>query len=329
MGHEAFHKDEEAGSLTGPAAKRVEFAGSEPQRRTAIAEEFRVDPFAWTDLVASRIALSMGQWGELNGVDLDFIKQKYVINQRAMFDALFTQLFAPADRNQSEAGNSAMMREAAKLPGFNPETFGTLGMGSAFYTSTFGGMEEMVSWAMNWMGARVGMDLQPATKGGSGRGSGGRRGLTAQEIRNQFDLDELAGAVNDMNRGLVLEEHADAKGLARKYVDAIVATRAEKEIDFETFVRGKIEATARFKNIYKRKPASVSAEAYIAPYLQAAMQMASPNEAAEIAIGGAQFGTSAESFRQRLNRTDDVTGSAPFINALEGRMNSLTSVLKG
>ncbi len=322
----AGHED----TSPGDADEAIDFGkGTVQQDKDAIAQEFAPDPFAWTDLVSSRIALSMGQWGIANGVDLDFIEQKYVMNQRGMFDALYGSLLAPADSNRNEAGSMAMMNLASQQEGFNREAFGTMGMGSGYFTSTFQGMEEMVAWAMNWMGGKVGMDLQPFVEGGGGGRGSGARTLTAEEIRNMFDLDELAKAVNDMNRGLVLEDHNDAKGLARKYVDAIVATGAEKEIDFETFVRNKIEATARFKNIYKRKPESVSAEAYMAPYLQAAMQMASPGEAAAIAIGGAQFGASAESFRQRLNRTDNVTGSSPFINALEGRMNNLNAVLRG
>ena len=318
-----FH--EEAGSLTKARGGPTFGVGSEGQDRAALRQEFAPDAFDWATLISQRVAVSMGNWGELNGVDLGFIRLKYSQFAPLMFDAIYSQFFVTADARRDNAPSQV---QADISLGGNPEDYGVMGMGSAFYTTRMEGLDEMSAWALQWMSAKAGMQLV-RDPGGSGRRGSGSRGPTAQEIRNQFDLDELAGAVNDMNRGLVLEDHADAKGLARKYVDAIVATRAEKEIDFETFVRGKIEATARFKNIYKRKPASVSAEAYIAPYLQAAMQMASPNEAAEIAIGGAQFGTSAESFRQRLNRTDDVTGSAPFINALEGRMNSLTSVLKG
>lgn len=302
--------------------------GTEAQNRTAINVEFAGDPFDWATLVGQRIALSMGAWGDANGVGLDFIGQLYGQHSRDMFNAIYSDLFAVADRKRNEAGSMAIMRAASQQEGFNVEAFGAMGMGSAYYTSTFEGMDAMVVFARQWMSARAGMELAPAPKGGSGRGRG-RGGPTAEDIRNQFDVDELARGVNDMNRGLVLEDHADAKGVARKYIDAVVAGKGEKRIDFETFVRGKIEATSRYKNIYARKPESVSAEAYMAPYLNSAMQLASPDEAAEIAIGGVQFGASAETFRQRLGRTENATGSAPFINQLESRMSNVSAILKG
>ncbi len=132
-----------------------------------------------------------------------------------------------------------------------------------------------------------------------------------------------------MNRALVLEDHKDPRKVARQYVDAVVKGKGEKKIDFATFVETRIEKTARYKSIYRNKPEHLSAGQYISPYLQSAQQFAAPADAADIAIGGAQFGASAEQFRSRLQREDSFTGSAPFIQNLEGRMQDLNNVLKG
>jgi hypothetical protein len=192
------------------------------------------------------------------------------------------------------------------------------------------GLNAMTEWAISWLSGKTGFPLiTDSGGGGGGGGGGGAKGPTAEEIRDQYDLAQLANNVDDMSRGLVLAEHRDAKGLARKYVDAVVDTKAEKVIDFETFVRADIEKTSRYKSIYANKPESVKAENYIAPYLNAAMSMVRPHDADEIAIGGAQFGASADQFRQRLNRDDAVTGSSTFISGLEGRLEELNGVFKG
>ena len=115
--------------------------------------------------------------------------------------------------------------------------------------------------------------------------------------------------------------------MARSYVDAIVASKAEKKIDFRTFIRTKAMATDRFASIFVNKPSSQSAEQYLAPYHAAAMQAASPEDAAGIAIGGAQFGADSSTFAARLQRENN--DDAPYINQLQDRMRNLNQVFKG
>jgi hypothetical protein len=110
-------------------------------------------------------------------------------------------------------------------------------------------------------------------------------------------------------------------------VEAIVATKGEKTIDYNTFVRKRIEGTSRFKSIYRNKPEHLKAEQYMAPYLQLATQHASPRDADDIALGGAQFGASAQQFQERLRR--EQTTTAPFISSLESRLEGLNSLFKG
>ena len=300
----------------------------EVQRPNTILEEFAPDRFGWEQMVGSIIVGEMGSWAQINGADLNYMEQAYDTYSGQMFDAINSNLLMPANRKRDRAGNILNHLPPGEV---DPRDFGVQGMGSEYYTGTLEGMQELTDWARNWMSAKARIDLSSVPKGYSGPGGrgGGARKPTAAEIRAQFDVDGLARTVNELNRAINLEEHADPKTIARKYIDAVVASGGEQKIDFENYVRTGIEGSARFKSIYTNKPEAVTPEAYITPYLQNAMALASPNEAADIAIGGARFGASAEDFRQRLSRTDAQTGSAPFINQLEGRMNAMSSVLKG
>jgi hypothetical protein len=258
----------------------------------------------------------MVSWGDANGQSREIMGQLYDQTAPKMFDAIHQDLFITGFRNDLERNRMLEINDALPMSVRNPN----------YYKTTSSGLNEMIDFARNWFGGNAGIQLAPAR---GPRGPSGPKKPTAQEIRNQFDIAQLTDEVNKMNQALVLEEHGDAKGLARKYVDAVVSTGGEKQIDFSTFVRSSIEKTSRFKSIYRNKPEHLSAEQHMAPYLQQASGFAAPDKAAEIAIGGAQFGASAQQFQERLKRTESFTSSAPFINSLEGRMSELNSIFKG
>jgi hypothetical protein len=195
-------------------------------------------------------------------------------------------------------------------------------------TNTPAGFEFIYGIATNWLGSRD-RRLQEALDLGLGaRRSGGGGGGGGRSVAQQFDLDQLANSVRDIWRGTLLEEPKDARGIARAYVDAVTANPMQK-LDFETFVLTRVEQEPRYASIYRNKPASMSAQQYMAPYFNMAVQVAAPQEAAKLAIGGAQFGADPNAFRNRLARTDAVTGSSPFISRLEQRLSNLKGVLKG
>jgi len=165
--------------------------------------------------------------------------------------------------------------------------------------------------------------------GPSRPGGGGRSGPSAEDIRNSYDIDQLSDQINEMSRGLLLEENPNARAMASSYVDVMVKSRRQKKVDFATFVRSEIEETDRYKSIYANKPDHLAAEEYMTPYITAAHQMARPNAAPSIAIGGAQFGASGSQFAARLQRTNSNVTSSRFVNELEGRLTSLKDVFKG
>ncbi len=303
MAHNVFHQE-------------IEDAEAEKTRAERFDEKVEPAEFGWVDVVSKTILSDLVAWGDRNGQSRAIMGQLYDQAAPQLFDAIKIDLFKNSlDRSLT---TNRFLELNDELPGFIKRP--------SYFTTTQDGLNEMIDWARNWFGAAAGIQLTADRGGGGGRGA---RKPTAEEIRNQFDVKQLADEVNKMNRALVLEEHADPMGVARQYVDAVVSSGGEKKIDFSTFVRGQIEATSRYKSIYRNKPEHLAAEQHMAPYLQNAMGFARPDEAADLAIGGAQFGASAQAFQQRLQRTDSFTSSAPFIASLEGRLGELNSIFKG
>lgn len=193
------------------------------------------------------------------------------------------------------------------------------------------GWNKLVDYARSYLQMRTPSlrDNWERLASGRGGGGGGTRLPTEAEIRQNFDLDQLAAEAQNIWRSFLLEEHPDARGLGRAYVDAVVASQGQQKIDFKSFVEKRVDATARAAAIYSNKPKSMSKEQFLMPYFTAAQQMVGgTDEAADLAIGGAQFGASGSAFQSRLNRTDANTGSAPFITELEGRMRDIRKVFK-
>jgi len=204
-----------------------------------------------------------------------------------------------------------------------------LSMGGEYYTKDVNGFNELVRKIWTYYKSTY-SDLGDFGVSGEGvRKSGGSRGPTAADIRNRFDLNQLSDEANNIWRSMLLTEPADGRAMARSYIEAVVGSKGEKKIDFTTFIKNKARDTARYASIYQGKDPSLSEEAFLTPFFNTARQVVAPNQAADIAVGGAQFGADPTSFAQRLKRTDAVTGSAPFINELEGRMRGLTDILKG
>ncbi len=162
----------------------------------------------------------------------------------------------------------------------------------------------------------------------SGRGSGSR-GPTAQDIRNRYDIDELAMQTDNIWRNMLLTTNKGARSIAKGYVDEIVRTKGEKRIDFQTYVRARAMDSNRFAVIYENKPDELEPEEYLARYANAAAQILRPDNVEGAAITGARIGADAQSFAANLSRSDEVTGSAPFINGLENRMRGLNEVFRG
>lgn len=168
--------------------------------------------------------------------------------------------------------------------------------------------------------------------GGGGGGGGGSRKPTPDEIRALFDIDALTRKIQQMGRGYLIEEVEDARSVAEAYVEAIVKTGGEQEIEFDTYVINRLKKSDRWTQLYRNKPDGVDELQYISQYAAVAQQMLGGNRGKGIGkvVGqGAALAGSPDAFMNRVAREDTVRNSSNFINSLEKRMSGVSQVLRG
>lgn len=176
--------------------------------------------------------------------------------------------------------------------------------------------------------AGLNMNISGGKGDGDGTGPGtGPVGLTPEQIRQNFDLDQLTAMVAEDYRATLLDEPRDPRGIARAYVEAIVQNPDQK-LDFDTYVQAQIKKQPRYQLLYGNKPRGLSDSQHMQPYVQAAMQKLRPGNVADKARAGAQLGSSPESFRANLDRSRESQVSAPFITQMNQRVTELGRVFK-
>lgn len=295
-----------------------------PGNLLSLEEALNLSPLEVYNRAADELENILIDWGIENGFDSSQMRGMLKENERFLSE-LTNQWIADAQNV-----DSAMNRYEDFFPGFEDEQRGMTFVGSSAWmagnpdgqTNTVERLWGELEKEYPGLGPFPGRSVKKST-------TTGRTRMTPTEIRNQYDLTAMAGSVNDVWRLLLLESNPDARQMASDYVEAMVATRGEKAIDFETFIRERAKETARYASIYRKKPDSHSEEQFLQPYFQAAQQRLRPMNAARTAIGGAQFGADAGTFQARLDRSNESITSAPFIQALGARVESLNGVLKG
>lgn len=274
------------------------------------------------------LAVRAGQFGWTQSTLNQLMEGIWGTNDFGSFlDNIWGGAQAEADQFRKISGVGGYAEEAMRAEATEKQL-----MGAHYYTQTQAGFMELTTRVWDFFNQKTAADLgayptADLTRGGGGGGGGG--GLSAEDIRNQFDIDQLAEAASNIWRGMLLTDDADTRGMAKAYVEAVVAGKGEKKIDFTEFIRGKAKKTGRYASIYRNKPESMSEEQYLSPYFQSAMQVARPGKADEIAIQGAQFGASASAFAARLKRSEAATSSAPFMQDLQRRLTDINEVFRG
>lgn len=304
---------------TGPPAQISGVTG-EPDPTETPESELRG---VLVDVIGAAIQRELRARGEELGEFRGTVDSFYFTWENAMADEINLTL---------DQGNDLAATIARVFPGgdaLDGDILGALRGTSEWYT-TPDGIDALVDQAwdvyrVQW--PEIGARARPTVS--SGGGGGGSSAPTPGEIRNQFDLDQLADQVSSIWRTLVLEDAPDPRGLASEYVEAIVATGGEKALDFATFVKNRARQTLRYQSIYAEKPEAMSEEAFLQPYFNSAQQVLRPVNAAGVAVGGAQFGASAGAFADRLRRSNEHRTSSNFINELQGRLENLNEVFKG
>jgi len=163
---------------------------------------------------------------------------------------------------------------------------------------------------------------RPATSGGGGG------------VGVQYDKKQVMEAINNQWRSLMLQEPSDTAGLADSYITAAQAFRRRGgNLDLDTWVRGKIRDTGRYRTLYDRKPSFQSEEQYINQYTQAAGQFGLNERWTSQQIeSGMTSGAGIAGFTERVGGTSEARLSnmggwsqrfAQHINSMgaAGRMN--------
>jgi hypothetical protein len=161
-------------------------------------------------------------------------------------------------------------------------------------------------------------------------GGGGRRGPTAAEIRQSFDMNQLTDRVRQLWRAYLVEEPSKPFDVAKSYVDSIVRN-PEQKVDFDTYVKSIMFGTSMGKRLYKNKPAGMTEEDYMAPYAAIASQVLGGSQGTtyrDTVQGGMALASDPNAYRARLDRTDAVMNSTPFFNKLGQRISGLRDIFK-
>lgn len=271
------------------------------------------------DIVTNEIQDLLHQWGKDNG-ETSGIMDGVLYNPttHAALEAFIQRQLVNANALEDNVRRVFGAEGEAKLAS------GEMIQGTSAWYTTAEGINNIVERAWSTIFGSLGEQPSMVKKGPTGP-----RKPTAQEIRNRFDIDQLAEQAQMIWRGKLLDDMVDPQKMARAFVEAIVATRGEKVIDFATYVEKRARNTARYASIYRDKPEGQSDEQFLQPYFQAAQQVLRPGNAAGTAIYGAQFGASAGQFGEMLAQSNEVKTSAPYIQELSSRMEALRSVFKG
>lgn len=253
--------------------------------------------------------------------------------QEIMFEAMRPLIVSAAKKQgiNSTLATTFVNQNFSGLMSYLNRDIMTTPQASRFYTTT--GMNSLINIAYQWYANKIpGLRGTSAFGGGegSGGGGGGRSGPTAADIRASFDLNQLSDEVVKMTRGFLLTESKDPRGIARAYVDAVVAN-PEQKLDFQTFVKSRLQADPRWATLYKLKPKGMDELDYIGQYTQHAQRMLGANSGvdwSEQAFHAAGLGADPQAWNARLERSDRFTAQAPFVAKLQERTSRLRHVLR-
>jgi len=297
-------------------------SADEAEEETFYEEQYQVGPvlseFDWRSKLRSDLVGSVEKWAEALGVSKFALDSLVRDNMDGALKYITENVVMPNTRSSVDFDVDEGIGKVTKNPSWSPDNAKD--------------WEQIWNAGLLYFSALSGVDLANIGKN-SGRGSGSR-GPSAADIRNSFDIEQLTDAVQNLWGAYLLEDTKDARKIAKNYIDAIVASGGQKEIDFKTFVLGRMEGTARWDQIYQNKPEGQDPLQYIGPYVSMTNSVIGGGQgdkalSGSIAAGGAALGASQDAFAQRLQRTDAHTSTSGFINGIEGKVRGVSNVLRG
>lgn len=186
-------------------------------------------------------------------------------------------------------------------------------------------MMELIRSGLHFLNQKWGWGDLTSLGGGSGGGGGGGGGIN---VRDRFDVDQLALKINEAYQSGLMKEAPNPHKMARAYVDQ-VASNPTKALDFQTWVRRQMEADPMWKMVYQNKPDGVSPEMYMGFYANRVLQVigAGASDASKIVQSQAALASSPDALAGRLSLHENVQQSSGFLGQLEQRARSAREIL--
>jgi hypothetical protein len=286
----------------GPAPQLEDFPGdnqgfTEALTAWEIANETKIPAAAWEGYVLGRAIWEINNAAAIFGFDADPYITWLNMNSNLLLNGIMPN--AQKWREEPERVDVNMMR-------------------------TWG---DMAVWWLKGQFPELADALgQPAFTTSRGRGSG-RRGAS----RADFDVEELARGANQLWQAYLIEDAPDARGLAESYINQVLKNPLQR-LDFESFVKGKIEKTARYALMDERRPEGLTYEQWIGDYTAKVRSILGPGEDGQVGRiiqSAAQLASSDDELSGRLRRERQVKTSAPFIQGLEAQLLAVKDVFRG
>ncbi len=162
-------------------------------------------------------------------------------------------------------------------------------------------------------------NLSPISGGGAGSGAG--------RADRAFDRAQLVDAATERWRGLLLEDPGETRAgsIADEYMKEANAfwMREGGNLDYDTFVLGKIRGESRHKYLYGKKPGFQSEAEYMTGFRNVLAGQGINEQATLREIeAGASSGVGLAGFSERVGRTREarLTNTGGFGNQLAGNM---------
>lgn len=168
--------------------------------------------------------------------------------------------------------------------------------------------------------------LEPRSSGGGGGGGGG--GAVRRDL--VFDREHLISQVADTWRSWMLDPNEPPVDWIGSQVDEYVREARAfwagqgGQLDFDTYIKGKLKAHDRYRHIYRFKEPSESEEQFLQKFAQPITQLGQTGDftraQTELAVTS---GGSAAGQLERVMRTPEVQGSGGFSRRLAQTLNSI------
>jgi hypothetical protein len=165
--------------------------------------------------------------------------------------------------------------------------------------------------------------LQPVSFGGGGGGGGG--GLAGLVL----DREKVKDVIRENWRSWMREEPDDLEALANSFISEAKAFRRKGgSLDINTWTKGKMRGTSRYRILYGKKPESQTEEQYQGGFNAVVTQFGFNAQATDREVeAGLRSGAGLAGFADRVGRTREASLQTPFTQKMVEAVSNLGPLL--